>query len=122
MTMARQRLGRRGEELACAELARLGYVVIARNHRSTLGEIDIVARDGETVVFVEVKARTGKACGHPAEAVTPAKQRRIVAMAEVYAARHGLARAPCRFDVVAVEAAVEPPAVTVYKDAFRPGW
>lgn len=122
MTFARQRLGHEGEDLACAELERRGYLVLTRNHRSRFGEIDIVARDGDTVVFVEVKARLGGEFGNPAEAVTPRKQQRLVAMAEEYVSRYRLHDTPCRFDVVAVETGMTPPRITLYKDAFRPGW
>jgi len=122
MTMARQRLGRFGEDLACAELRRRGYEILARGHRSRAGETDIVARHEGTIVFVEVKAREGSAFGPPAEAVTPRKQRRVAAMAEDYLARIGCVERPCRFDVVAIDSSATPPAVTVYQDAFRPGW
>jgi putative endonuclease len=122
MTMERQRLGELGERLACQELERLGYAVLARRYRTRFGEIDIIASDAGTVVFVEVKARLDRNFGDPAEAVTPQKQRRVVAMASDYVSRHRLHETPCRFDVVAVDAAVDPPQITVYKDAFRPGW
>jgi putative endonuclease len=122
MSFARQRLGERGESLACAELSRLGYAVLARRYRTRAGELDIIARDAGTVVFVEVKTRVDQHFGDPAEAVTVEKQRRVVAMAADYVARHRLENTPCRFDVVTVDAFVEPPRITVYKDAFRPGW
>ena len=123
MTLARQALGVRGEELACDELERRGYAVMARRYRTRAGELDIVARQAGYTVFVEVKARRGSEFGDGAAAVTAAKQRRLVAMAEDYLVRHGLSDAPCRFDVVAV--AIDEgdvPTVTVYADAFRPGW
>lgn len=94
--------GKTAEDLACAELQRLGYAVLARRYRTRVGEIDIVARDGAVVVFVEVKARTDHAHGHPAEAVTGWKQRRIAAMAWDYLTRRQLHHVPCRFDVVAI--------------------
>lgn len=122
MTYARQRLGREGEDLACAELEKLGYIVIERRYRTRFGEIDIVADDAGTVVFVEVKTKTDCSFGDPAEAVTSQKQRRLASMAEDYAAGHRLDRIPCRFDVVGVDVSVIPPRITLYKDAFRPGW
>jgi len=122
MTLARQRTGRRGEDLACMELVRRGYAVLARRYRTRHGEIDIVARTGGIIVFVEVKARHGGRFGDPAEAVTSHKQRRLASMAEDYLVRHGLMDAPCRFDVVAIDFEVLPPTVTVIVDAFRPGW
>lgn len=114
----RQALGILGENLACAELERRGYVVLARRYRTRLGEIDIIARDGDTTVFVEVKARDGERFGRGAEAVTAWKQRRITAMAVDYAARHALHDRPCRFDVVAVDVSADPPGIEVYANAF----
>jgi len=114
----RQTLGKLGEDLACAELERRGYALLARRYRTRAGEIDIVARDGETLVFVEVKARADEACGHPAEAVTPQKQRRLARMALDFLARLPSAPGPCRFDVVAVLMSTSPPTITVYQNAF----
>src|SRR6476661_6880958 len=102
MTHARQALGKHGENLACTELERHGYAIVARRYRRRGGEIDIIARDGATTVFVEVKTRAGNAFGSGADAVDWSKRRRIVACATHYAARHGLLDAPCRFDVVAI--------------------
>ena len=121
MSIERQQLGQRGETLACEELKRLGYAVLARRYRTRAGEIDIIASDAGTVVFVEVKTRLDLSFGDPAEAVTMHKQQRVVAMATDYVARHRLDDTPCRFDVVAVDVLVDPPRITVYKDAFRPG-
>ena len=122
MSIARQALGKQGESLACEELERLGYAIVARRYRTRAGEIDIIASDAGTVVFVEVKARLDLSFGDPVEAVTVEKQRRVVAMATDYAARHDLDNTPCRFDVVTFDALVAPPRIAVYKDAFRPGW
>jgi putative endonuclease len=122
MTYARQRLGIEGESLACEELERLGYAIIERRYRSRFGEIDIVANDVGTVVFVEVKTKTDVSFSDPVEAVTKQKQRRLVSMAEEYAAYHRLHDTPCRFDVVAIDASTVPVRIEIYKDAFRPGW
>ncbi len=122
MTIARQQLGERGETLACEELERLGYAVLRRRYRTRYGEIDIVAREDEVLVFVEVKARTSGDFGHPAEAVTAKKMQRVAAMAETYLALERVRECLCRFDVVAVESGAEGARVTVYRDAFRPGW
>ncbi|MGE0865986.1 MAG: YraN family protein [Vicinamibacterales bacterium] len=122
MTYQRQQLGLEGEEIAATELQRLGYQILVRRYRSRFGEIDLIARDAGTVVFVEVKTKTDSRFGDPAEMVTAQKQRRLVSMAEEYAAGHALHATPCRFDVVSVDASVSPARVTVYKDAFRPGW
>jgi putative endonuclease len=122
MTVARQRLGLKGEEIACVELERRGYSLLERRYRSRYGEIDIIAREEGTVAFVEVKTKTDGRFGDPAEMVDAQKQRRLVSMAEEYVARHALHDTRCRFDVVAIDASSDPPAITVYKDAFRPGW
>jgi putative endonuclease len=122
MTEARQTLGKRGEELACAALEARGYMVIERRYRTRAGEIDVVARSGDTLVFVEVKARQDRSFGVPAAAVTPQKQRRLVLMATEYLHHHRLEDWPCRFDVVAVEMGKGEPEVEVIVDAFRPGW
>ncbi len=102
MTEARQTLGKYGEDLACRELERRGYVILARRFRVRSGELDIVARDGSTIVFVEVKARRGRRFGEAAEAVTPMKQVRLVRLASEYLMRHQLADCACRFDVVSI--------------------
>ena len=122
MSNARQQLGNEGESIACAELEKLGYVIVERNYRSRFGEIDIVANDAGTVVFVEVKTKTSGDFGDPVEEVTTQKQRQIVSMGEYYATYCCPPDTPCRFDVVTVDFSVLPPHITVYKDAFRPGW
>ena len=122
MTHARQRLGSAGEELACAELERLGYAVIERNYRTRSGEIDIVAADADTIVFVEVKTKTDGSFGDPVEEVTPQKQRQILSMGEWYSTCCLQPDTPCRFDVVGVDLSAMPPKITIYQDAFRPGW
>jgi putative endonuclease len=77
--------------------------ILERNYRCRLGEIDIIARDEETLCFVEVKYRSGNRAGYPLEAVGPAKQRKIYQTASVYLKQHGLSmNVSCRFDVVSV--------------------
>ena len=115
----RQARGKRGEDVACAELSRRGYAILARRYRTRLGEIDIVARDGDTTVFVEVKLRTGGDFGGGAVAVDALKQRKVTLMAMDYLVRHRLDDRPCRFDVVAIDAEVNPPHVEVYQNAFE---
>jgi putative endonuclease len=114
----RQSFGKMGEDLACGELERRGYVILARRYRTRHGEIDIIAREAETTVFVEVKARRSRAFGDGGAAVTGWKQRRIVRMAEDFLARRGLLDAPCRFDVVAVDVEDGRPRIDVYTHAF----
>ncbi|MDD5646635.1 MAG: YraN family protein [Candidatus Bipolaricaulis sp.] len=94
--------GRQAEDDACRLLRTLGYAIVARNWSFRGGELDIVARDGDTLVFVEVKARSGSAFGGPEAAVGRAKQRRIAAAARAFVARTG-ADLQARFDVVAWE-------------------
>jgi putative endonuclease len=118
MTRARQSLGKIGEDLACRELERRGYAILARRYRRRCGELDIVARDGRTVVFVEVKTREGRAFGAAAEAVTMWKRRRIIQLALDYMARHGHVECACRFDVVAIHLGPDEPQVEVYQNAF----
>jgi putative endonuclease len=108
----RQSLGKLGESLACDELARRGYAILATRHRTRFGEIDIVSerevtspggRRERAVAFVEVKARRSSHRGSAAEAVTPWKRRRIAAMALDYLASTGRLESPCSFIVVAID-------------------
>jgi putative endonuclease len=118
MTHARVELGKTGEDLACRELERRGYVIIARRYRLRGGELDIIARDGHTLVFVEVKARIGHDFGEAAEAVTVPKQRRIAQLALQYVARSRSHDCPCRFDVVAIHLDAGRPVIEVFQNAF----
>ncbi len=112
-------LGRQGEELAGRFLARQGYRLLARNYRTRLGEIDIVAEEGRTVVFVEVKTRRAHDCGHPAEAVTPAKCRQISKAALQFLGETGREGQEARFDVVAVTLPLAaPPEIELIRNAF----
>jgi putative endonuclease len=118
MKDARRTLGDRGEDLAAAALKKQGYKILARNYITPLGEIDLVARQGKTVVFVEVKTRTGHGYGSPQEAVHPAKQARLRRLAEYYLKQQRLQSAPVRFDVVGIIIADEGPQVEIIQDAF----
>ena len=122
MSNARQRLGAVGEAMACAALELRGYRIVERNYRTRSGEIDIVSMDGDTVVFVEVKTKSDGSFGDPVEEVTPQKQRQLVSMGEFYSTYCCPPKTPCRFDVVTIDFSVEPPNITIYQDAFRPGW
>jgi len=118
----RQSLGKAGEDLACRELERRGYAVVARRYRTRFGEIDIVAHDHGVIVFVEVKARTSKRYGSAAEAVSFRKRRRIGAMALDYLAWTGGLDRRCRFDVVAIDGlGGANPTTRVIQDAFQIG-
>ena len=115
--------GRRGEDLACETLRREGYRVVERRFRTRMGELDIIARDGDTMVFVEVKARSGGSFGTPFESVTWRKRRRLCGMAAEYLRAHRLEGAPCRFDVVGVtEGGGAAPRVEIIRRAFDLDW
>jgi putative endonuclease len=118
MGNARISLGKIGEDLACRELERRGYAIVARRYRRRGGELDIVARDGATIVFVEVKTRDGRWFGGAAEAVTGLKRRRIVHLALEYLMRHRLSECPCRFDVVSIQLEAGRPIIEIYRNAF----
>lgn len=104
MTAARQRRGRAGEELAATWYAERGWEVLDRNWRVREGEIDIVVRRDDTLVFCEVKTRTSDRYGTAAAAVTPAKQRRLRTLARLYLSTTGNRSPRIRFDVAAVTA------------------
>ena len=110
-------LGKAGEDCACRELERRGYAILARRYRSRLGEIDIVAREGETVVFVEVKARRSSRFGHPQEAVTWTKRAHMIKAALAYLKARRVGDRPIRFDVVALEG----DKLDYIRDAFEAG-
>jgi len=94
-------LGERGENAAAKFLRNLGYKIITRNFRCDVGEIDIVARDGKTLVFVEVKTRADDG-PTPEEQVNTVKQHQITKAARFYLSRYGTPQPPARFDVVAI--------------------
>jgi putative endonuclease len=121
MSRARVTLGEIGENLACVELERRGYAILARRYRRRGGEIDIIARDGAATVFVEVKTRDGREFGSGGDAITWTKRQRIVRTAHDYLVRHRLSDGPCRFDVVAIELRDDGPTIEVYCSAFDAG-
>ncbi|MBI5071213.1 MAG: YraN family protein [Deltaproteobacteria bacterium] len=110
--------GRRAEEAAAAWLEEQGYAVLARNHATRRGEVDLVCREGETLCFVEVRSRASADHGTPAESITVAKARRVVAAATDWAVRHGGLDRAMRFDVVAVDLSAGRPRFTLYRGAF----
>lgn len=118
--LAPRPLGQRGEAAAARYLRRLGYRIVAHGARSRLGEIDLVAVDGRTVVFVEVKTRRNHAKGHPTAAVHSEKQIRITRQSLRFLKAHGLLEYPARFDVVAVTwpADSRRPKIEHFKNAF----
>jgi len=100
--MNKRSVGNMGESAACAVLERAGITVLERNYRRPVGEIDIVAREKKTILFVEVKLRSSLRYGRPAEAVNRAKQLKIIRTAMCYLAENSLEDAPVRFDVIEV--------------------
>jgi putative endonuclease len=102
MKGARKRLGDAGEEIATRELVRRGYVVRERNWRCPEGELDIIAEQGELLVFVEVRTRRGDRFGTPEESITLAKRAHLIAAAQAYLQAHSLQDRDWRIDVVAV--------------------
>lgn len=97
-----QRFGQKAEDMAARYLKKRGYRILDRNYRTRSGEIDIVARDGETLVFVEVKARTSERYGSAKAAVTAHKQRQVSKAALGYLQRTDQCHVKARFDVVTV--------------------
>jgi len=95
--------GALGEDTAAAYLSGLGYAILDRNFKTRTGEIDIVARDAATTVFVEVKRREASGHGTAAEFVSASKMRRVVSAARIYAARAGLTETLLRFDVISID-------------------
>lgn len=101
--LSRHELGRAGEEAAVRHLEHSGYKILTRSFRMFRGEIDIVARDGDTLVFVEVKTRTSEDFGLPEDAVTRSKQNQIRKIARGYLIQQNPGDIPCRFDVLAID-------------------
>jgi len=104
--------------VADAFVRTLGYHVVTRNFRCRAGEIDLVALDGDTVVFVEVRSRTGTRLGTPLESVDGRKQSRVARVARYFLAAHGWHERAARFDVVGVRFDQDPPTVEHVRAAF----
>jgi putative endonuclease len=118
-TDLRHRLGRRGEQLAAEHFERLGFAIVARNHRTRYGEIDLIACDGRTLVFCEVKTRRGSGFGGGWEAVTARKQHKLRALGQTFLLTHRLNPGAVRFDVASVLLAPgRSVQVEVFEDAF----
>jgi putative endonuclease len=116
VTAARLRLGAAGEERTASWYRAAGYEVVARNWRCREGEIDLICARGRTLVFCEVKTRSSLAYGHPAEAVTPTKQKRLRTLARIWLAEQD---PPVRADAIRFDvAAVLPSGVDVIEAAF----
>lgn len=114
----RKRLGRQGEDLAQVVLKKKGYKILERNFTSPLGEIDIVAKEGKTLVFIEVKSRLSSIFGPAKGAVTPRKQRKLSMVALDYLKQKALMNQAARFDVVAIDWTDQGPQVELIRNAF----
>jgi len=101
--MKKQETGKRGEQIACKALEKKGYRILEKNYRCRHGEIDLVARHRDYIVFIEVRSKTGNAFGSPAESVTAAKKKKLVATALDYLSSHRDVPENWRIDFVAVE-------------------
>ena len=115
----RQLYGRESESLAVRYLKKNGYKILEQNHRNQLGEIDIIARDKKTLVFVEVKARSSNRYGDPKWAVTPKKQRQMSKVALYYLKVTGQMQVKARFDVVTIRSFEDKPQLDIIKNAFE---
>ncbi len=115
-------LGDKGERLAARYLRRLGYKILARRYRTAMGEIDLIARDGACIVFVEVKTRRSDVAGQPHEAVDAYKQAQLTRLALAFLKRFRLLEKPARFDVVSIvwEGAGAEPQIVHFRNAFEP--
>jgi len=124
MRPSRDTLGRRGEDEAAKYLRSIGYRIVSQRERVLRGDIDLVALDGRTVVFVEVRTRSDTLHGHPAETVGPRKQRRVAELANAYIRRHRLEDCSVRIDVVTVtfDAPDGRPVVEHFQNAFESPW
>ncbi len=121
-SVSSQSFGQQSEQLAERYLQRRGYTIMHRNYRVTQGEIDLVAQDGDTVVFVEVKARRNSSFGSPVLAVDARKQQRLTKAARHYLHRFHLGNRSCRFDVVSItQDASHDPNIELIQNAFELG-
>jgi putative endonuclease len=118
LSRERLELGKLGEDLALKTIKQMGYRCIARNYRCPLGEMDIIARDGDTLVFVEIKTRRGKSLEWAKEAVDRRKKRQLSKVALVYMKENHCADVKSRFDVVAVNLGRQGKEIEVVQNAF----
>ncbi len=119
MLSRQQQFGEKGESIAERHLKRRGYKILEKNYRTKVGEIDIIAKEKNTIVFVEVKTRRSWQFGNPKGAVTPAKQRKISMVALHYLKTMDRSNARARFDVVAITASRDKPQIEIIKNAFE---
>jgi putative endonuclease len=112
------RTGKRGEEIAVRYLQKLGYLILERNYRCPMGEIDIVAKDGKAIVFVEVKSRKTEEFGEPEQAVGKVKQKKMSLLSLYYLEQKRFSYEEARFDVVAVKMLHSGTEVKLFRNAF----
>ncbi len=112
-------LGKSGEEIAAGFLKKSGYKIILRNYKNRLGEIDIIARDKDTICFIEVKTRSSERFGLPQEAVSGFKQRQLARVALGFLKERNLLEQKARFDVVSIISSADSPKIDLIKDAFE---
>lgn len=118
MTKERLDLGKLGEALALKKVRRLGYKKIVRNYRCPLGEVDLIARDGDTLVFIEIKTRKHKSIDYAKEAVNDRKKRQLSKTALAYMKTNNCCDTKARFDVVAISLKNGKPQIEVLQNAF----
>jgi len=114
-----QQFGKESESIAVRHLKMNGYKILEQNYRNKLGEIDIIAKDKDTLVFIEVKARKSGRFGNPKWAVTPKKQRKISMVALYYLKALKQHKVKARFDVVSILSAEKNPDIEIVKNAFE---
>lgn len=119
MGFTRSEVGRKGEQLALSYLKKCGYRIVDLNYRCPLGEVDIVARDGDTIVFVEVKTRRDSSFGHPREAVGFRKRSQLSKVAQYFLKVKRAEHLSARFDVMEVKIDQDGPRIELFKNAFE---
>jgi putative endonuclease len=112
-------IGKAGEEAALEYLLQQGYHLLERNYRCRFGEIDLIAQDGKTLAFIEVKTRRSQRFGPAAAAITYEKQRHLVKASQVYLAQRRKGDELCRFDVVTIDLDAHTTRIELIKDAFQ---
>ncbi len=115
--MQKNTFGKRSEIIATDYLKKKGYKILETNYKNNVGEIDIIAKDENYIVFVEVKARMSQAFGHPFEAIDEEKQQKIHAVASLYLVKNHKYGTNCRFDAISI-LGIENPEITHIIDAF----
>lgn len=115
MVDVRREFGNSGEALAASFLVQKGYEILERQYRCVYGELDLVCRQGDEIVFVEVKARNSNEFGYPEDSVTPTKRRHLLASTEEYLETHRLLNKPWRVDVIAIEFQFDPPRISHFE-------